>query len=146
VDATTGIITTVAGNGTQVYNGGANGGDGKPATLAAIWNPTGVALDIAGNIYIAEGGASAIRRVDVTTGVISTVAGTGARATGAAGGLAKDTALNMPNDVLVSSTGRIVIPDSSNHVLRVLNCSGPPPAFSAPPTPGVVSGRLQHEM
>src|SRR5207247_11475373 len=71
-DGGTGTITTVAGNGTQ---GGS--GDGGPATAASLYSPVGVALDGAGNVFIADPPNERIRRVDAGTGTITTVAGTG---------------------------------------------------------------------
>ncbi len=69
VDAATGIITTIAGNGTYGYSG--NSG---PATSAMIANPEQLALDASGNLYIAEQGASVVTKVNLSTGVISTIA------------------------------------------------------------------------
>ncbi len=138
MDAVTGIITTVAGNGTQTYNGGVRGGDGKLATDAAFWNPCGIVLDGAGNIYVAEPGASSIRRIDATTRIVSTVTGTGGRYYFGDGGDAVSAVLNIPNDLVLTSGGQIVIADSQNHVLRIVNCSSaapPPPAGSGPPPP-----------
>src|SRR5208282_2408705 len=70
VDAVTGVITTVAGGGT--------GGDGGPATSASLAVPTGLVLDSAGNLFIADSGHNRVRRVDAVTGIITTVAGGGA--------------------------------------------------------------------
>ena len=72
VDAVTGVITTVAGSGEFGF-----GGDGGPATAALLWAPTSVALDAAGNLFIADFRNARVRRVDAATGVITTVAGTG---------------------------------------------------------------------
>src|SRR5438046_10243116 len=72
VDTTTGNEIVVAGVGSLGFSG-----DGGPATAAALYNPTGVALDGAGNLFIAEGGNQRIRRVDAGTGTITTVAGHG---------------------------------------------------------------------
>jgi hypothetical protein len=69
VDAATGIISTVAGNWTQGYSG-----DGGPATSATMYDPESVAVDSSGNLYIADGGNNVIRKVDASTGIISTVA------------------------------------------------------------------------
>ncbi len=132
MDAATGIITTVAGNGTQVYGDQVQGGDGKLATAAAVWNPTGVVVDAAGNIYIAEPGASAIRRVDAASGIISTVAGNGGRFFSGDGGNARDATLNIPQDMVLTSGGQIVIADGANHILRIVNCSSPAGAPSRP--------------
>ena len=71
VDAATGIITTVAGNGSFGFSG-----DGGPATSASLANPMGVALDGAGNLFIADLLNNRIRKVD-TSGIITTVAGNG---------------------------------------------------------------------
>ncbi|WP_396271402.1 NHL domain-containing protein [Granulicella paludicola] len=72
VVAATGLIKTVAGNGTCGYTG-----DGAAATSAQINFATGVAIDSVGNIYIADQGNDRIRKVTLATGVISTIAGTG---------------------------------------------------------------------
>ena len=72
VQASTGVITTVAGNGTGGYSG-----DGGPATIAELYMPYGLALDSAGNLYIADYGNNRVRRVDAETGLIATVAGNG---------------------------------------------------------------------
>ena len=76
VDLTTGIISTVAGNGTPGFSG-----DGGPATSASLETPNGVAVDTSGNLFIADKSNSRIRRVDATSGIISTVAGVGSRFT-----------------------------------------------------------------
>lgn len=73
VDVRTGIITTVAGTGEQGYSG-----DGGPATQARLNHPVSLALDTAGNLYIADYGNRRVRKVDAVTGIITTVAGTGA--------------------------------------------------------------------
>jgi sugar lactone lactonase YvrE len=81
VTASTGIITTVAGIGKRGYSG-----DGGAATAARVYAPFGVALDSSGNIYIAEFGNSRIRKVTVSTGIITTVAGIGGIGTDADNG------------------------------------------------------------
>ena len=72
VTVATGIISTVAGNG-----GAGFAGDGGAATSASLWSPFGVAVDGAGNLYIADYANSRIREVTAATGIISTVAGNG---------------------------------------------------------------------
>ena len=73
VTVSTGIITTIAGTGTGSYSG-----DNGAATSATLSYPYGVGLDTAGNVYIADWGNHRIRKVTVSTGIITTIAGTGA--------------------------------------------------------------------
>ena len=105
VDAATGIISTVAGIGTQGFSG-----DGGPATSAKLANPNGVAVDGAGNLFIADLGNHRIRRVDAATGLISTVAGGGF---GGDGGPATSASLNTPVAVAVDAAGHLFI--ATNH-------------------------------
>ena len=72
VNLTTGIITTVAGTGTAGFSG-----DGGPATSAELYDPSGVAVDSAGNVYIADSDNEVVRKVTASTQVITTIAGTG---------------------------------------------------------------------
>jgi hypothetical protein len=123
VTASTGIISTVAGNGTSGYSG-----DGGPATSAMLANVNGVAVDSAGNVYVADGYNQRIRKVTASTGIISTVAGSGPGGsdTGGSdsggysgdGGLATAAQLNFPADVAVDSAGNIYIADFWNFVVR----------------------------
>lgn len=119
-----GIITTVAGSGT-VINGigqGTFGGDGGPATAAMLNFPDSVAVDSAGNLYIADSSNYRIRRVDKTTGIITTVAGNGNvpqnKATAGDGGVATQTAIQQPNSVSVDNAGNIYF-SSIGRVQRV---------------------------
>ena len=95
VDASTGIISTIAGSGTAGY--GAFGGDGGSATSTAarLNRPGGVALDGGGNLYIADTDNHRIRKVDASTGIISTVAGSGTFGFGGDGGSATSTAARL---------------------------------------------------
>src|SRR5262249_15250809 len=92
VDAATGLITTVAGSGSGGY-----GGDGGTATSAFLSSPESLALDNAGNLYIADSANLRIRRVDATTGIITTVAGTGTSGFSGDAGLATAAKLNNPS-------------------------------------------------
>jgi hypothetical protein len=105
VDAVTGILTLVAGNGTA-----SSTGDGGPAPLASIYSPMSVALDGAGNLYIAEFGGNRIRRVDHQTGVITTIAGTGSAGFGGDGGPAISAVLNRAAGIAFDSTGNFTLP------------------------------------
>jgi DNA-binding beta-propeller fold protein YncE len=71
-----------------------------------------VSLDEAGNVYIAEPGASAIRRIDMATGIITTAAGTGARSYEGDGGPAWEATLNVPSAILLLPNGNMVIADT----------------------------------
>lgn len=91
VDGTTGVITTVAGDGTAGF-----AGDGGPATLARLSSPSGVAVDAAGHLFVADFGNHRIRRVDGTTGIITTEAGTGTPGFAGDGGAATLAQLSAP--------------------------------------------------
>src|SRR5881296_154334 len=113
---TSGSITTVAGIGVGGY-----GGDGGPATEAALNSPEGVAVDAAGNIYIADSFNNRIRKVD-TSGVITTIAGNGSpQYTGE--GVATQVSLNDPSGVAADKSGNLYIADNSSHRIRKLNLS-----------------------
>ncbi|MBI5593096.1 MAG: hypothetical protein HY881_21730 [Deltaproteobacteria bacterium] len=115
---TSGIITTVAGNGAEVYSG-----DGGPAIQAALNWPASVAVDNSGNIYIADSYNNRIRKVDIS-GIITTVAGNGAEVYSGDGGLATLAALNFPVGVTVDSSGNIYIADLGNNRIRKVDTSG----------------------
>jgi trimeric autotransporter adhesin len=106
-----GVLTIVAGNAASDSNG-----DGGPATSASVFNPSGVAVDGAGNVYIADTNAHRIRRVD-TGGSISTIAGTGASGYFGDGGPASSAMLNGPRH-LAFSAGFLYIADTGNHRIR----------------------------
>jgi trimeric autotransporter adhesin len=113
VDHVTGIITTVAGTTTYGFTG-----DGGPATNAKLYAPKAVAKDASGNLFIADYGNHRIRRVDHATGIISTVAGDGARGFSGDGGPATSAELSIPSGVAVDSHGNLVISDTGNNRIR----------------------------
>ncbi len=113
--APNGTITTVAGTGNYGYTG-----DGGPATKATLDVCYGVAVDTAGNIYIADTGNNVIRKVTVATGVITTVAGTGAAGYNGDAGPATLATLYQPYGVAVSAGGNIYIADTGNNVIRAV--------------------------
>jgi sugar lactone lactonase YvrE len=119
VDLTTNIITTVAGNGTYGYSG-----DGGPATAAELRNPEGVALDPSGQfLYIADQHDERIRRVDLTTHVITTIAGTGDIGYNGDNIAATSDELNNPSGVAVDAAGDVFIADSGNCRIRKVDAA-----------------------
>jgi hypothetical protein len=128
--STTGIITTVAGNGTGGFSG-----DGGAATAAMLQSPTGVAVDASGNIYIADAANSRIRKVN-TSGIITTIAGTGTPGYTGDGGAATAATVNSPVGVAVDGSGNIYIADYNNNVVRMINTSGDISTFAGTGTSG----------
>ncbi len=125
VSAARGIITTVAGNGTQAY-GGNNGPattDNLPAIDAVLDDPVSVAADSTGNLYIADFANNRIRKVSAATGIITTVVGTGAQGYSGDNGPATSATLSSPSGVAVDSAGNLYIADSGNNVVRKVNAA-----------------------
>jgi len=112
VDAKTGVITTVAGSGKQGFNG-----DGGPATDAAFKGVNDIAVDSAGDIFIADQFNNKIRKVDGKTGIVTTVAGSHQGSNGDDGPATK-AQLNMPTSVGVDAAGNIYISDFGNNKIR----------------------------
>jgi trimeric autotransporter adhesin len=119
VTLATGIINTVAGNGTAGFSG-----DGGLATAAAINLPLGVFVDRAGNIFIAESSNNRIRKVTAATGFISTVAGTGVSGYSGDGGPATAATLAAPGCILGDTLGNLYVTSNINPVIRKINAAG----------------------
>jgi sugar lactone lactonase YvrE len=115
---TNGIITTVAGNGTAGYSG-----DGIPATNAEFAYPCDVVVDASGRLFIADFGNNRIREVG-TNGIITTVAGNGARGFFGDGGPATEAELSGPIGVAVDATGNLFIADQDNDRIREVGTNG----------------------
>lgn len=116
--STNGTISTFAGNRTAGYSG-----DGGPATAAELSRPWGLAIDGAGNIYIADKDNEVIRKVN-SSGIIKTVAGNGTSGFGGDGGPAKAAKLAGPLNVKVDASGNIYISDLTNFRIRKVSSSG----------------------
>ena len=117
VEAATGIITTIAGNGEAGYSG-----DGGPATAAALNEPYGVVVDRAGNIYTADRLNRRVRRIDAASGIITTLAGTGEAAYSGDGGPASRAGLAEPNGLAFDpDERRLYIADVADHRVRVVD-------------------------
>ena len=118
VDAETGIITTVAGNGTEGFSG-----DDGPATEASLKNPFGIFVDIAGNLYIADSNNQRIRKVDASSGIITTVAGDGEFGFTGDGVPATETSLFWPTGIFVDGLGNLYIAEPSGYRIRKVDAS-----------------------
>src|ERR1035441_4812966 len=124
VTAATGIISTIAGSGSMGYTG-----DNGAASAATLNTPSGVALDGAGNLYIADSGNNVVRKVALATelgsaGVITTVAGNGASGFAGDGGLATSANLDQPLGVTLDSSGNLYISDTANQRIREVDATG----------------------
>ena len=113
ITVTTGIITTVAGTGGTGYNG-----DNIQATVALLDWPYDVVLDSYGNLYIADKGNNRIRKVDVSTGIITTVVGTGTASSTGDGSAATAATINGPCFSRLDSMGNYYITDGSSARIR----------------------------
>ena len=107
-----GTITSVAGSGTEGYSG-----DGGLAASAQLAWPRGVALDVEGNLYIADCGNSVIRKV-APDGTITTVAGTGIEGYSGDGGSATRAELADPHGIVIAEDGSLYISEPRNHCIR----------------------------
>jgi len=116
---TAGIISTIAGTGTTGF-----GSDGVAATSTTIGAPIGICFDAAGNIVFAERSYHRIRKIDIATGIISTIAGTGSSSFGGDGAAATAAFLNQPYDVSYDTAGNLYIADYNNNRIRKVNTSG----------------------
>ncbi len=109
-----GIVTTVAGTGEQGF-----AGDGGPATSAQLDSPAGVAVNAAGDIYIADTHNQRIRMV--SGGTITTIAGTGVAGFSGDGGAAASAQLSNPTALALDSSGNLFIADTDNHRIRKIS-------------------------
>jgi sugar lactone lactonase YvrE len=113
-----GAMAVVAGTGKP-----GSGGDGGPATAAQLKDPHGIAVDGAGNIYVADSPNHRIRRIE-PGGIITTVAGTGKAGFSGDGGPATAAQLNRPRNLIVAPDGALIIADTDNHRIRRVDGAG----------------------
>ncbi len=143
VNGATGIITTVAGTDRTTLLTPTYYGDGGPATSAQLNQPTSVVLDAAGNLYFSDTLNAAIRKVDMTTGIINTVAGDGRQCGGLAGdgALAAAASLCGPQGIANDNAGNLYIAETDGgRVRKVLAAAAPPATQAAAPTFSVSGG------
>jgi len=112
-------ITTVAGDGEQLYLN-----DGVAATQTGLDSPSGIAVDAAGNLYIGDTRNQRVRKVTLSSGLISTVAGNGTKSFAGDGGAATSAGLATPRGVAAAADGSIYFADSDNHRIRNINGAG----------------------
>ena len=113
LDRRTGRISLIAGSGRKGYEG-----DGGPAVDASLNLPHEIQFDVAHNLYIAERDNHVIRKVEAKTGVISTLAGTGAPGFSGDGGPASQAQLRQPHSIALDATGGLLVCDVGNHRVR----------------------------
>jgi uncharacterized protein (TIGR03437 family) len=129
-----GLITTYAGNGSETFSG-----DGGMATAASLFAPNSVAVDSAGNLYIADTRHSCIRKV-ATTGIITTVAGNGVAGYAGDNVAATSTSLNEPYGIAVDSAGNLFIADTFNNRIRKVAVNGTIATLAGTGVPGYADG------
>ena len=113
IDAATAVITTIAGTGERGYSG-----DGGPAVSAQMSRPAALALDAEGRLLVAEFANHVVRRIDLSDGTISTIAGTGRPDFSGDGGPATAATLNSPRGIVLNAFDNLFISDSANNRIR----------------------------
>lgn len=113
-----GVIHTIAGNGQKGYSG-----DGGPALQASFNLPHEIRFDAKGDLYIVDMSNHAVRKVDLKSGIITTIAGTGKAGHSGDGGPASEALLNKPHSIQFGPDGHLYICDIGNHVIRRVDLS-----------------------
>jgi len=116
VNLSTGIITTIAGTGETGFIG-----DGVEATKAQLANPLGLAIDNNGDLYVVDRGNNRVRKINMSTGSISTVAGTGESGFSGDGDLAKNAQLANPTGLAFNAAGDLYVVDRGNNRIRKIS-------------------------
>lgn len=136
VDPETGLITTVAGNGSAAFSG-----DLGAATAASLNLPVSVAVDAADNIYIADSGNARVRKVYAQSGTIVTIAGSALVGDEGDGHSAAAAALDQPSGVVLDSIGQILIADHGNDSVRIVSSAADTLNFGAQPVGSTTSAQ-----
>ena len=113
------VLTTVAGNGEEGYSG-----DGGPANEATLNNPFDVVFDSKGRLIFTDTFGQRIRRIDLKSGVISTLAGSGGEGYSGDGGLATKATFNQPYGLAIDAGDNIYTADRLNGVVRKIDANG----------------------
>ncbi len=121
IDAATGIITTIAGTGTPGYSG-----DSAAATDASLALPHSLTLDAAGNLYLADTANHRIRRIDASTGIITTIAGDGTQTFAGDNTPATTASLDSPRSTALSPSTLVTLADTNNQRIRQLTADPAP--------------------
>jgi len=117
MDLRSGVISHVAGTGEQGFSG-----DGGPSKQATFDGPKGIAVGPQGNVFVADTENQAIRKIDLASDTVSTIAGMGPQSQGPKGdgGLATSAEMNRPHGICVGDNGTVYIGDSENHRVRLI--------------------------
>jgi len=127
-----GIVTTLAGSGAV---GAVNG----PGTTATFNNPNGIAVDLAGNVYVTDAGNNLVRII-TPAGMVSTFAGSSFA--GAANGSGTVASFNNPQGLTFDATGNLYVADDGNHLIREINPAGVVTTFAGSGNTGYTNGTL----
>jgi sugar lactone lactonase YvrE len=136
-DLNGGNTTTIAGS----LEASGENGDGGPANVATLTQPTGTAEDSAGDIYIADTEDNVVRKIDAATGIITRFAGTGKAGATGPGGLATQTRLDAPQAVAVNAAGDVFVADTDNNRVDEVLPSGHIVGFAGNGKPGYAGDR-----
>jgi sugar lactone lactonase YvrE len=127
-----GVVSTLAGTGSR----GTSNGVGA---VASFYLPTGLAVDISGNVFVAQRYNHIIRKI-TAAGVVSTFAGGGDAATGYPNGTGTSASFDSPSGIAVDKSGNVYVADSSNHAVRKITASGAVSTIAGNRKPGFVNG------
>ena len=116
LDLTTNLITTIAGTTTPGFDG-----DSGPATSAHLSLPTAITLDTNQNLYVADTANHRIRRIDATTNIITTIAGTGTQGFSGDGALATAASIDSPTGLASDTANNLFLADTHNHRIRKID-------------------------